>query len=316
MKVYSIALLAVSIIATLSFVQNNTNTLSKERSFFLNQYDSSYDFSEIRTRNRNPKDLIGQELEFAPPSTNHVIGSEASLFYRLRDSLFICFSSPVTKKLSELTNIFPEKSTGFDLVDCTRYPKDYSYQFLKDSATTNTYEPKLVVTDAYPFALRKDENGIKKAMVVGTPYSRVAGRSFKIKDASCYFDYYDSQVSYFFILIDDQNDEVTLYLDFHQALEQMIHIKGYKKKFLETNYNNVFFFKDNYRIIEQNKKQAYAYDIKFLKKPLVVGDKKWTVKDYKYVSTPERYFQTLYLEMKDIQNEIIYIQLYYKLTEN
>lgn len=315
MKVSLTVLLAVSSIATLSFAQNNTSTHTNGRNLFSNQYDSSYDFSEIRTRNRNPKDLIGQELEFAPPSKNHVIGSKASLFYRLRDSLFICFSSPVTKKLSELTNSFPEKSTGFDLVDCTRHPFDYSYQFLKDSATTNTYKPKVVLTDAYPFALRKDEKGIKKAMVVGTPYSSLAGKTFKIKDASCYFDYYDSQVSYFFILIDDHNIEVTLYLDYDQALEQMIHIKGYKKKFFQENRGKDFYFKDDFKIIEQDKKRGFAYDVKFLDKPISLSDKKWTVRDYKYISTPERYFQTLYLEMRNIQNEIIYIQLYDILEE-
>lgn len=312
MKVYSTALLAVTIIATLSFVQRNTSTHSNERNSFFNQYDSSYDFSEIRTLNRNPKDLIGQELEFAPPSTNHVIGSKASLFYRLRDSLFICFSSPVTKKLSELTNVFPEKSTGFDLVDCTRHPSDYSYQFLKDSATTNTYKPKVVLTDAYPFALRKDEKGIKKAMLVGTPYSSLAGKTFKIKDASCYFDYYDSQVSYFFNLVDLENNEVTLYFDFNQPLEQMIHIKGYIKKVEESYFKKLFSFVSSFKIRIESESVLKGYQLSpdYFENQIILYNKKWTAGKYKYVSTPERYFQMLYLELKSDKNEIVHVDLY------
>jgi hypothetical protein len=67
MKIYFTILLAALITASISFAQNNAPIQANDSRFLSNQYDSSYDFSQIRSRNRNPKDLIGQELEFDQP---------------------------------------------------------------------------------------------------------------------------------------------------------------------------------------------------------------------------------------------------------
>jgi hypothetical protein len=312
MKVYSSTLLAATIITIFATTQSDTGIQTNDSKSFSNRYDSSYDFSEISRQNRNPKELIGQELEFAPPSSNHVVGSKASLFYQLRDSLFICFSWSKTKKLSELTDVFPENSTGFGLVDCTRYPFNYSYQFLKDSATTNAYKPEIVLTDAYPFYLRMDKKDTKKAIVVGTPYSSLAGKTFKIKDASCYFEYYDSRVSYFFNLIDPEDNEVTLYFAFNQPLEQMIHIKGYRKKVEESFSKKSFSFVSSFKVKIESEPVLMGYQMSpdYFKTKINLYNKNWIAGEYKYVSTPERYFQMLYLELKNDQGEKIYIWLY------
>jgi hypothetical protein len=149
-------------------------------------------------------------------------------------------------------------------------------------------------------------------MVIGTPYASLEGKTFRIKDASCYFEYYDSRVSYFFTLTDPENNEVVLYFTYNQPLEQMIHIKGYIKKFEEANYNQSFSIVDGFQIKRGTEPVKLSYQLSpdNLEKQIPLYNRKWTAGKYKYVSTPERYIQMLYLELISDNNEVIYVDVY------
>src|SRR5204862_349212 len=194
-KVYSSTLLAATIITIFATTQSDTGIQTNDSKSFSNRYDSSYDFSEIRRQNRNPKELIGQELEFAPPSSNHVVGSKASLFFNL---------------------------------------------------------------------------------------------------------------------IDPEDNEVTLYFAFNQPLEQMIHIKGYRKKVEESFSKKSFSFVSSFKVKIESEPVLMGYQMSpdYFKTKINLYNKNWIAGEYKYVSTPERYFQMIYLQLKNDQGEKIYIWLY------
>lgn len=187
------------------------------------RYDSSYDFNEIDKCCENPKDLIGQELIFAPRSISHKIGTEVSRLNRLSDSIFIGFSTKNKIPLSGIIKNTSNDTAAFVIVDGSRFPKHYKTQSeIKQNLTTNTYKPTALLTDNYPFG-----SGTEKAILVGTAYSKLAGRSFKIKDVTCIYDYYNSRTAYFYQLIDDENNEVSFFYFYDNALSSIVHIKGY-----------------------------------------------------------------------------------------
>lgn len=296
----------LSCIFTLSFYHIAFSQFSKKYG-----YDSTYDFNTIWNNNHNPKDLIGQELEFAPRNKNYRLGSPVSKFNNLRDSFFICFSTSKTIKVSTIINKFPENFFGFDLVDGSRHPKNYSRSFLADTATTNTYKPALIVTQAYPFKLNGDSS--KKAVVIGTNYSELENKIFKIKDATCFFDYYDSQIWYFFKLSDSEGNEVNFFSYCCESLEAIIHIKGFIEKEKKTIPKTVFRFRKYDRVNIGIDTLPYMFEISYAdtstNKSIDLYNSHWTGISFKYISKTDGFFQVLYAELKNEKNQKIYINL-------
>lgn len=293
--------------------------IRKERTFSKsifnnahNKYDSSYDFEYISNYCENPKELIGQELIFAPRSLKHKIGSEVSRLNRLKDSMFICFTTKSTTPLSEIIQNLPSDTAEFGLVDGSRFPNHYKNQFqIKENLTTNTYKPKALLTTDYPFG-----NSTKIAILIGTEYSSLAGKTFKIKDVTCIYDYYDSRTAYFYQLVDSENNEINFFHFYDNALNSMIHIKGYIEKIkLKDKGRN--FKLENYQNYQEGLKdsavflgEVYINSVgSKLRSSTISIPKNETLRciGLKYISLETYYFQFPAYEFIDKKNNTILV---------
>lgn len=208
----------------IGFPSNNRN---------LPTYDSSYDFNQINLLNINPKELIGQEIEFAYENvTNFKEPDSYPNLREIKDTFFLCFSTSATIPLNKIISKSTETEL-YDVVDGSRPPKHYKdFNDIINNGSTSTYKPSLVITSYPTYALHS-----KKAIVIGTGYSSLAGKIFKILDASCIYDYYDSRVAYIYRLSDGQN-EINFFHFYDNNLNMMIHLRGFIKKERNRHFQN------------------------------------------------------------------------------
>lgn len=211
----------------LTSLTNKSEPFSKKSNLLFNSpvYDSTYDFNQIGYLKINPKELIGQEIEFAARNvTNFKEPDSYPNLREIKDTFFSCFSTSETIPLNSFLSNTTEPQL-YDIVDGSRPPKHYKdFKDITQNATTSAYKPTIIITSHPKYALHSD-----KAIIVGTGYEKLAGKIFKILDASCIYDYYDSRVAYIYRLSDGEK-EINFFYSYNPFLESMIHIRGFIKK--------------------------------------------------------------------------------------
>jgi hypothetical protein len=291
----------------------------------LQRYDSTIDYDLLYLL-PNPKNLIGQRLEFSPINKEYNHDTLRKIQDRLSRRLYYAnqfgpfqnggdnerlYLGFTTNEEQYVQSLYEKQFTSTRKIDNV-IVIDHSRILDQDirrpiaeallNITTNTYKPSLFY-DGHLF--------------VATPYAQLAGKSFLIKDVNLISQQWNTDYGYtyyVFNLIDEDQKEVT-YVDQHftSPLKQAIHIQGFLKKAINENVRKHFSIDKNRNdSVQVHVNPYYIVDgIKNYITPAynILASEKWVCKELIYVGFIDAFYKRPVLVFENKKKQVLYVKL-------